>query len=218
MHTTLQEKQSPFREEADSDHKHMNPCFAIIDKNTLESIALKDILWELFNHVEIHAYDSMDAFIRDSNRHFVHFFVSSDMLFADSEEFDTLKHMTTVLTAGHSPNIDLSGYWTLDITASEEDIVTRLMDLQKIGHYGKMTTTLQDSADSRKSRLSDREKEVLRLMVKGLINKEIAKELDISTTTVIFHRNNICDKLGTRSIGKLTVYAVLSGLVSIKEI
>lgn len=193
----------------------MNPCFAIIDRNTLESIALKDILWELFNHVEIHSYDTMDSFIRDSNRHFVHFFVSSEMLFTDSDEFDTLKHMTTVLTAGQSPNIDLSGYWTLDITASEEDIVTRLMELQKIGHYGKMATSLEDS---RKSRLSDREKEVLSLMVKGLINKEIAKELDISTTTVIFHRNNICDKLGTRSIGKLTVYAVLSGIVSIKEI
>ena len=196
----------------------MNPCFAIIDRNTLESIALKDILWELFNHVEIHAYDSMDSFIRDSNRHFVHFFVSAEMLFSDSDEFDTLKHMTTILTDGENPNIDNSGYRTLDITESEEEIVTRLMDLQKIGHYGNMTTTAKDVSDSQKNRLSDREKEVLRLMVKGLINKEIAKELNISTTTVIFHRNNICDKLGTRSVGKLTIYAVLSGIVSIKEI
>jgi len=196
----------------------MNPCFAIIDRNTLESIALKDILWELFNHVEIHSYDSIDAFIRDSNRHFVHFFVSSDMLFTDSEEFDTLKHMTTVLTAGQSPNIDLSGYRTLDITSTEEEIVTRLMELQKIGHYGNMAATLQDSSESKKNRLSEREKDVLRLMIKGHINKEIAKELNISTATAIFHRNNICDKLGTRSIGKLTIYAVLSGIVSIKEI
>lgn len=196
----------------------MNPCFAIVDRNTLESIALKDILWELFNHVEIHTYDSTDSFIRDSNRHFVHFFISSDILFADSEEFETLKHMTTVLTDGKNPSMDLSGYMTLDITASEEDMVTRLMDLQKSGHYGQMTTRSDDSAGTRKNKLSDREKEVLRLMVKGLINKEIAKELSISTTTVIFHRNNICDKLQTRSIGKLTVYAVLTGIVSIKEI
>lgn len=196
----------------------MTPCFAIIDRNTLESIALKDILWELFNHVEIHAYDSMDSFIRDSNRHFVHFFVSAEMLFSDSEEFETLKHMTTIMTDGDNPNIDKSGYRTLDITASEEDIVTRLMDLQKIGHYGNMTTTAAEASDIKKNRLSDREKEVLRLMVKGLINKEIAKELNISTTTVIFHRNNICEKLGTRSVGKLTIYAVLSGIVSIKEI
>lgn len=196
----------------------MNPCFAIIDSNTLESIALKDILWELFNHVEIHTYSSMDTFIRDSNRHFVHFFVSSEMLFSNSEEFDTLRHMTTVMTEGQNPNIDTSGYQTLDISANEEEIVTRLMQLQKSGHYGKVEPKSTNESGLLKNKLSDREKEVLRLMVKGLINKEIAKELDISTTTVIFHRNNICDKLGTRSIGKLTIYAVLSGIVSIKEI
>ena len=81
-----------------------------------------------------------------------------------------------------------------------------------------MTTRSDDTAASRKNKLSDREKEVLKLMVKGLINKEIAKELNISTPTVIFHRNNICEKLKTRSLGKLTIYAVLSGIVSIKEI
>ena len=160
----------------------------------------------------------MDTFIRDSNRHFVHFFVSSEMLFSNSEEFDTLQHMTTVMTEGQNLNIDTSGYQTLDISANEEEIVTRLMQLQKSGHYGKVEPKSTNESGLLKNKLSDREKEVLRLMVKGLINKEIAKELDISTTTVIFHRNNICDKLGTRSIGKLTIYAVLSGIVSIKEI
>jgi DNA-binding NarL/FixJ family response regulator len=195
----------------------MNPCFAIIDRNTLESLALKDILWELFNHVEIHIYDSMEAFIRDSNRHLVHFFVSSEILFSDSDEFDTLKHMTTILTDGYGSNIAKSGYRTLDITASEEEIVSRLMDLRKTGHYGELIAAA-DKESVIKGKLSDREKDVLRLMIKGLINKEIAKELNISQTTVIFHRNNLCDKLGTRSIGKLTIYAVLSGIVSIKEI
>ena len=66
--------------------------------------------------------------------------------------------------------------------------------------------------------LSTREKEVLILIVKGMLNKEIAEKLNISTPTAIFHRNNICDKLQTRSIGKLTVYAVLTGLIDISEI
>ena len=55
-------------------------------------------------------------------------------------------------------------------------------------------------------------------MVKGFINKEIASKLGISLPTVIFHRNNICLKLKTRSIGKMTVYAVLAGIVEINEI
>jgi DNA-binding CsgD family transcriptional regulator len=55
-------------------------------------------------------------------------------------------------------------------------------------------------------------------MVKGYINKEIADRLNISLTTVIFHRNNICDKLQTRSVGKLTIYAVLAGILQLNEI
>jgi len=194
----------------------MNPCFAIVDRNTLESTALKDILWELFNHVEIHVYGSMDSFIRDSNRHFVHFFVSSDMLFSNSEEFETLKHMTTVLADGMNPHLVQSGYRTLDITSGEDEIMDRLMHLQQIGLYGEIQTN--GVPDPLRNELTEREKEVLRMIVKGLTNKEIAQELGISVPTVIFHRNNICEKLQTRSIGKLTVYAVLSGIVSIKEI
>lgn len=194
----------------------MNPCFAIVDRNTLESTALKDILWELFNHVEIHVYGSMDSFIRDSNRHFVHFFVSSDMLFSNSEEFETLKHMTTVLTDGMNPNLIQSGYRTLDITSAEDEMIDRLMHLQQIGLYGEIQTN--GGPDPIRDELTEREKEVLRMIVKGLTNKEIAQELGISVPTAVFHRNNICEKLQTRSIGKLTVYAVLSGIVSIKEI
>ena len=66
--------------------------------------------------------------------------------------------------------------------------------------------------------MSSREKEVLKLMIKGLINKEIAEQLGISVTTVIFHRNNICEKLQTRSLGRLTIFAVLSGIIDINEI
>lgn len=194
----------------------MNPCFAIVDRNTLESTALKEILWELFNHVEIHIYGSMDSFIRDSNRHFVHFFVSSDMLFSNSEEFETLKHMTTVLADGMNPHLVQSGYRTLDITSGEDEIMDRLMHLQQIGLYGEIQTN--GVPDPLRNELTEREKEVLRMIVKGLTNKEIAQELGISVPTAIFHRNNICEKLQTRSIGKLTVYAVLSGIVSIKEI
>ena len=180
----------------------------------MESTALKDILWELFNHVEVYMYGNMDSFIRDSNRHFVHFFVSSEILFSNSDEFDPLKHLTTVLTNGVNRHLESSGFRTLDTSSTEEDIVANLMELQRSGHYGPVRTGLEEET----VRLSYREKEVLRLIVKGLSNKGIAKELNISLPTAIFHRNNICEKLQTRSVGKLTIFAVLSGIIDIKEI
>ena len=66
--------------------------------------------------------------------------------------------------------------------------------------------------------LSDREIEVLSLIVKGYINKEIAHRLNIGMTTVITHRKNIMDKLGMRSVSALTIYAVMNGYVDIDKI
>ena len=195
----------------------MDPCFAIIDRNTLSYVALRHVLQDMFNHVDVFAYNSIEEFIRDSNRHFVHFFVSSDILFCNAEEFDTLKSHTTILYTGSAGNIERNGFRILDVSLSEEKIVEQLMHLQSTGKYeNKISPT--KSADDVVQRLSQREKDVLRLIVKGRLNKEIAGELGISMPTAIFHRNNICDKLQTRSVGKLTVMAVLSGLVDINEI
>lgn len=195
----------------------MEPCFAIIDRNTLSYMALKHVLQDMFNHVEVLAYNTLDEFIRDSNRHFVHFFVSSDILFLNSDEFEMLKHQTTVLSAGAAPNIEKTGYRLLDISLPEDQITQQLRHLQNTGRYESRSKSSIDLG-APLQRLSQREKEVLRLIVKGKLNKEVADELNVSLATAIFHRNNICDKLQTRSVGKLTVLAVLSGLVDINEI
>ena len=195
----------------------MNPCFAIIDTNTLECMALRNILWDVFNGVELYTYSSIDEFIRDSNRHFVHFFVSSDILFTDADEFETLKSQTTVISNGENRLYEDSGFKVLNVALPEHTLLQSLMYLQTTGQYG--TSPLRQIETSGiADRLSAREKEVLTLMIKGMINKEIASTLGISLTTVIFHRNNICLKLKTRSIGKMTVYAVLAGIIDINEI
>ncbi|MBO4565839.1 MAG: hemerythrin domain-containing protein [Bacteroidales bacterium] len=75
-----------------------------------------------------------------------------------------------------------------------------------------------DSTGAGDEPLSDREKEVLVLVAKGLLNKEIADRLNISINTVITHRKNITRKTGIKTAPGLTVYAILGGLISIENL
>ena len=61
-----------------------------------------------------------------------------------------------------------------------------------------------------------RELEVLKLIVAGKSNKEIASDLDLSANTVAVHRANIMDALGIHKTAELVVYAIRSGLVNIR--
>ncbi len=196
----------------------MNPCIAIIDHNTLSSIALQNILTDNFRNVEICAYGTMNDFIKDSNRHFIHFFVSSDIMFRHIDEFETLRSQTTVLSEGEDRRFCKAGYNVLDISMSENEITGKLLKIQLVSRYEDNDLNCGKRERNNGEELSPREKDVLKLMVKGLINKEIAETLGISMTTVIFHRNNICEKLQTRSLGRLTIFAVLSGIIDINEI
>jgi DNA-binding NarL/FixJ family response regulator len=63
-------------------------------------------------------------------------------------------------------------------------------------------------------KLTDRETEVLRLLAEGKANKEIARELSISETTVKTHVSNILMKLDVPSRTQAALYAVRIGLVS----
>jgi DNA-binding NarL/FixJ family response regulator len=62
--------------------------------------------------------------------------------------------------------------------------------------------------------LTQREKEVLKLVGEGYKTKEIADHLCISWKTVQKHRANLMDKLGVHSASALTAYAINKGLVS----
>lgn len=66
--------------------------------------------------------------------------------------------------------------------------------------------------------LSDREKEILISVVKGMSNKEIADHHNISIHTAITHRRNITRKLKVHSISGLTIYAIINKLIDISEI
>jgi two-component system response regulator NreC len=68
--------------------------------------------------------------------------------------------------------------------------------------------------DSPWESLSQREREVLKLIAEGYKNKEIAEDLCISLKTVEKHRANLMKKLDLHNAAALTVYAMGKGLVN----
>ena len=66
--------------------------------------------------------------------------------------------------------------------------------------------------------LSEREKQVLRGVVRGLTNKEIANEMNLSIYTILTHRRNIARKLKIHSSIALAIYAISNKIVSVDEV
>lgn len=66
--------------------------------------------------------------------------------------------------------------------------------------------------------LSEREKEVVKGVVGGLTNKEIADKMNISVYTVLTHRRNIARKLNIHSSIALTIYAISNKIVDVQDV
>ena len=66
--------------------------------------------------------------------------------------------------------------------------------------------------------LSNRERDILIHVAKGMTNKDISEILNISVHTVITHRKNIIRKTGIKSVSGPTVYALLNNLIEESEI
>ena len=100
-----------------------------------------------------------------------------------------------------------------DHCAIEDDILRPAMikaKSRKIQPKGDKTPETEE--------LSEREKDVLIQVVRGLSNKEIADVLCISQHTVISHRKNITRKLNIHSTAGLTIYAIVNKLVDLNTL
>ena len=86
----------------------------------------------------------------------------------------------------------------------------------------KIAKLLSEDSDKDQSaeneNLSQREKEIIVGVVKGLTNKEIADKLCLSIHTVITHRRNVSHKLQIHSPAGLTTFAIVTGLVELNDI
>lgn len=195
------------------------PEIAIIDPNTLSCLGLQSLLEELIPTAVIRPFRSFGELTDDTPDMYAHYFVAAQVYFEHTAFFLERKPKTIVLTGGE-PATPLPGIPTLNIFQEEKRLAHDILQLHRHGHPGKPHSRPASAGhpsahgnSTSANELTARETEVLVLIVKGLINKEIAAKLNISLTTVISHRKNITEKLGIKSVSGLTIYAVMNGYV-----
>ncbi len=99
--------------------------------------------------------------------------------------------------------------------AEGQSLISPSMAAKLLTEFASMVKRTDDRQQVLTPRLTDREMEVLRLVAKGLNNRDIAKELFISENTVKNHIRNILEKLQLHSRMEAVVYAVREKLLEI---
>lgn len=186
---------------------------AVVNSNTLAAIGLKNILQSFMPMMEVDILGSFSELEANIHKQYYHYFVSLDIMLRNRPFFMAHRQKTIILTT--STESSPAGFNSICVNVPEPQLIKSLLSLEHSAHaHGK---NLPPQSMPPKI-LSDREVEVMALIVSGLINKEIAARLNISIATVITHRKNIMDKLGIKSVSALTVYAVMHGYVDISAI
>lgn len=193
------------------------PKIAIIDANTLATLGLKQMLQTVMPIMTVDTFGSFTELEANHPEQYFHYFVSMNVVLENKPFFLAQRKKTIVLTLSLDTISQLSEFHSLCINVPESELVRSLLILEQHAHgHGQnlppMPKVLQQKI------LSDREIEVMSLIVQGFINKEIADKLNIGLSTVITHRKNIMDKLGLKSVSALTIYAVTHGYVDINTI
>ena len=193
------------------------PKVAVIDPNTLAVLGLKQILQNVIPIMTVDTFGAMSEFLANHPEEYFHYFVSMNIVLENRAYFTEHRRQTIVLTLSLDGGSQLSEFHSICINVPEKELVRSLLTLQQHAHpQGKNLPPLPRVLQQKI--LSDREIEVMSLIVQGYINKEIADKLNIGLSTVVTHRKNIMDKLGIKSVSALTIYAVMNGYVDINKI
>ena len=193
------------------------PKIAIIDANTLAVLGLKQLLQNVMPIMTVDTYGSFLELETNHPEQYFHYFVAMNVVLENKAFFLENRKKTIVLTLSRDINSQLSEFHSLCINVPEPELVRSILAMEQHAHGQGQNLPPMPKALQQKI-LSNRELEVMSLIVQGYINKEIADKLNIGLSTVITHRKNIMDKLGMKSVSALTIYAVMHGYVDINKI
>lgn len=174
----------------------------ILTHDTTQRIGLKYILMEYFN---IPSKTSTQLNIQQLGENPTSLFFVSTQCYIEYQDFFFPRKNRTIIISKSPIKDSLS----IDVFSPESEIINQISSILE---------SFDSSTDNTTSELSPREIDVLKLIAMGLINKEIADKLAISINTVLTHRKNISSKLGIKSVSALSIYAIMNGYISEKDL
>ena len=175
---------------------------AIISPVSLLAYGIRQLLAEYFSLTNLYVFKDVKELMKNQADSFDLYFIHPEPVLLNCEFFLPRRTKTVLLTENNDTH---SAFFCLSLTA---DLSSTIDDLQTL-----LEKIVFSKDAERQDELSVREVEVLKLIARGLINKEIADELCISLNTVLTHRKNITAKLGIKTVSGLTFYAMLNGYI-----
>ena len=194
-------------------HAPLSPLIHLID----DDAAVRDSLALLIGTVglRVQPWSDPQAFIEQFDRQGV----GAIVLDVRMPGISGLTVLDTLIAQGvDQPVIMLTGHGTVDMCrrafksgaaeflekpVDDEQLIETLQGAVRQHVKSRERHQADRQARERFAHLSEREREVLGLIVAGLTNKEIGRALDLSPRTVETHRANLFAKLGAESLAQL---------------
>lgn len=142
-----------------------------------------------------------------------------------------LKEIIICHYTGEGSRANLLNSVLFDIIMCERDLLSHcevedkvfvpaVLELEKDVAKGILNTDsdINELPDEALSDITEREREIIACVARGLSNKEIADRLFLSVHTVATHRRNVCAKLQIHSTSGLTIFAILHHLIDLSEV
>lgn len=184
-----------------------NRQIAILLPDTLQAVGLECILNEYFSSLTISRFTNYPDFTQKSAEMADFYFTNANYFLLHIDFFLPRRAKTIVLMQHTMDALPLSG--AMNLIAEEAPLETLIEQIESF-----LSLADANSHSENNKGLSVREVNVLRLVVSGYTNKEIADQLSISLNTVLSHRKNITAKLGIKTVSGLTFYAIMNGYIS----
>ena len=172
--------------------------------------------------MKIDAYCTFAELEANHPEQYFHYFVDMRIVLSHMTFFQTMRHKTIVLSTSVGDDTStLGSFHTICVNQPAKQLLRSILVLEQHAHANGRNlppVTKESCCEAASVPLSQREIEVLSLIVRGYINKEIAGKLNLSLPTIVSHRKNIMTKLGVHSVSALTIYAVMHGYVDVNDI